>query len=180
MILKRSSRNTRPLAKENKMRTIAFLVLVIFILVLSTSGHANTYSSILNQIKRNNPSVTTKKAISLAQSIAKISKQYNIPAKIYTAILMQESAYKVNAVNCSKRKCHDYGISQINIKNIEYYGFDIEKLLTDTHYSIEAGAIILSYFKNRYSKKDKYWWTRYNAGNKVKRKIYRKKVSRFL
>jgi hypothetical protein len=91
------------------------------------------------------------------------SHKHKISAKILTAILMQESRYNLAAIN---KATSDFGISQINIKNIRHMKLDKAKLLTSMEYSVEAGAQVLSTY-TRYQKKEPLTWLcRYNAGNR--------------
>ena len=66
------------------------------------------------------------------------------------------------------------------MSNIKKMNLDVQKLLTRPSYCIEAGAKILSKYKKKHSKKDKIWWTYYNANTIAKRKIYYNKVIRHL
>lgn len=133
------------------------------------------------QIIKNKPTINRDYALKLSNIIYRVSKKYNIPPKIYTAILMQESSYVLDSVNsyCGLRRkssdsgevCvyEDFGMSQINYKTARYYKFDIELLLTDEEYSIESGAIVLSWFRKTYQKKEpRMWFTRFNCGTKPK------------
>jgi len=109
--------------------------------------------------------------------------------QIYTAILAQESRYQLNATNCIRgldkttheetTVCIDFGISQVNLRNIIKYDLDTRKLLTDIDYSVEQGIWILAKFKNQYYDKEDNYWSRYNASSHKKRKIYEDLVSRF-
>lgn len=154
------------------------------------------------QIKKNKKSLTEAKIEKLSLKIYKISKKYKIPSNIFAAILMQESGYSLDAMNCkkgiivhpSKKKykrfkqgkvCTDFGISQIYYKSVIRYQFDINKLLTDLEYSIEAGAKVLDWFHKTYGKKDPLWYTRYNCGTAgtTKREScqkYKKLIKRYL
>jgi hypothetical protein len=153
------------------------------------------------QIVTNKPNINKRYAMRVSNIIYRKAKKYDISPKLFTAILAQESMYKLSARNCttgvvrksyinfigeiqgyhySKTKvCTDFGISQIYYKTAKGHKFDIHKLTTDLEYSISAGMIVLKYFQ-RYRKKDKNWWTRYNAYDKIKRERYRKLVKRFL
>ena len=144
--------------------------------------------------------VNKRYAMRVSNVIYKMARRYNLDQRLFTAILAQESTYRVGAKNCARgilakgsrllkvkskyingRVCFDFGIGQINISTVEDFGFDIHKLLTDLHYSVEASAIILREKRRMHSKKDKeWWWSRYNAGNKRKRKVYQDNVGRFL
>ena len=141
-------------------------------------------------IKRNNPRLSHSYTMEVSNIIYKVSRKHRIPANIYTAILMQESSYKKGARGCHSGLdketgeevtiCADFGISMINYKTAKLYNFDLQKIMNDLEYGIEAGAIVLSGFKKRYSRREKDYWTRYNANNKTKRLIYKKLVERFL
>jgi len=154
------------------------------------------------QIKKNQPSIKKEYDMKLSNVIYKAAKKHKISAKIYTAILRQESNYSLSAKGCHKglmevknpelqgvafvevKICNDFGMSQINYRTAKRYGLDNAKLLTDLEYSIMAGAKVLADFK-KYGKKDKDWWTRYNCGTRSSTKrdtcqIYKSLVSRYL
>jgi hypothetical protein len=146
------------------------------------------------QIVKNRPKINKKYAIKLSNEIFKATRKHNIPANIYTAILMQESTYKLEAKNCirglseesiEEKVCTDFGISMIHYSTMRRYSFDREKLLTDLEYSVDAGAKVLSWFKEKYSHKEIDWWVRYNCGTKksIERstcQIYKNLVERYL
>lgn len=153
------------------------------------------------QIIKNKPQIDKAYAFELSNIIYKESKKIKINPKLFTAILMQESGYKLDTKNCTwglltvkyinkdtkfeGRVCTDYGISQIYYKTAKRYKFNINKLLTDLTYSVKAGLIVLKYFKDRYSKFENNWWTRYNCGTKpsTKRRTcqeYQKLVKRWM
>jgi soluble lytic murein transglycosylase-like protein len=117
------------------------------------------------QILKNKP-IPINKAINLAYKIKTYSRKYNISPSIYAAILMQESSYRLNAKACQK-SC-DWGIAQINDINVKYYKLDKNRLLNDLDYSLEKGAMVLSWFSKTYSKKEKLWYLRYNCGTRKK------------
>ncbi len=130
--------------------------------------------------------------------------RHGVPANIFTAILMQESGYQLEAKGCHTgilyelngiideqkdgmalirfegKVCSDFGISQIYFKTAKSFKFDINLLLFDLRYSVESGAIVLADFKKRYSHREINWWTRYNSSSKTKRSIYKKLVERYL
>ena len=153
-------------------------------------------SQVLKQILRNNPKINKRYAKSLSTIIVSKSTKHKVPSKILTAMLMQESAYDVNAKNVrcgvslytGKKDCIvvDYGIGQINHKTIKSYNFDKSKLLSNVEYSVEAAAKVLSDLKHKYGHSDKYYWTRYNAGVKKtpivnrNREIYKSLVARYM
>lgn len=142
-----------------------------------------------NKAKRNE-SIENTSAIKISAQIALVSKKYKIPAQLFTAILMQESGYRLKAKRCkvtgymksrreiaseiydikptsligSKEKCTDFGISQIHYKTVKRYGFSEFRLTTDLAYSVEAGAIVLKDFMKSF-RHESDWYTRYNCGN---------------
>ena len=113
---------------------------------------------------------------------------------------MQESRYRSGALaeSCGWRSngtyiwhkeyiciAEDIGMSQINYKTVNSYKFDIELLMTNDKYSIDAGAKVLSWFYRKYSRKEKYWWVRYNCGtarsiNRPTCNEYKRLVKRYL
>lgn len=141
--------------------------------------------------------MSQKKALKISNLVYKASKKYNVPPKVYTAMLMQESAYRLNAVSkaCGvldldkyEEACvySDFGMSQINYKTAKKYKMNLTELLTDLEYSINAGAEILSWFHKTYAKREpQMWFTRYNCGtarnvNRSTCNAYKKAVSRWL
>jgi len=193
---------------------------------------------IKNKTLKNGKIIIDKKyAMELSDIIYNVSHKHDIPANLYTAILMQESGYKLHTKGCHEgiryetqgeanfrrlrekyekywahpekctlpcdappvdmifeydyfksvepkliksKVCADFGIGQIWFKTANTYKFDMERLLTDLEYSVEAGAIVLKDFMKRYSKREEFWWTRYNASSINKRKKYQRLVERYL
>lgn len=147
------------------------------------------------QIIKNSPSIDRNYAMTMSNYIYKFSKKYGISSRVYTAILAQESMYKLNAKNCTKglhkdymipvEACSDFGISQIHYNNIPRFKFNVGKLLNNLEYSIEAGFKVLHDIKKRVDISDKDWYTRYNCGLKgtTKRETcqrYKKLVEKYL
>lgn len=135
------------------------------------------------------PYMPDEDIMELSNIIYKYSRKYDIPANLYTAILRQESTYKLAARGCrwgldenfkKVRTCIDFGMSMVNINTAEGFNFDIKRLTTDLEYSVECGAIVLADFKKRYFHKEEFWWTRYNASTPYKRDIYRNLVEDWL
>lgn len=131
----------------------------------------------------------------VSNSIYKYSKIYKVDSMLLTAIFAQESGYVTGAKNCIKgydkkalderrieirEICVDFGIAQINYRNVGKLKLDVFKMLEDLDYTVEQGAKILKNFQNKYSSKDISWWSRYNAKSKIKRELYKKLVERYL
>ena len=147
--------------------------IVVCAYFLTTQEVCSTYA----QITRNHHLIDTAYAKHVSELVVSTSKKYNIRPDIYTAILLQESRLKLDAVN---KRSKDYGIAQINERTAKSFKFCKKKLVTDLPYSIEAGAIVLSDFKRRWFKKEGYnYWTRYNTSHPGKRLVYKNKVLRF-
>lgn len=167
------------------------LLIALGLFALSASSTENKHP-IYEQILRNRPSINKTYAMNLSNVIHSVSVKYSIPKHIYTAILMQESNYRLGSVRTIKGYYQgkvvevqtDFGISQIYWRNVQKLNLDIDKLTSDLVYSVEAGAKILAGFK-RYSKEDENWWTRYNCGtrgstNRYTCQRYKTKVERYL
>lgn len=54
------------------------------------------------QIVRNSPKINKKYAMRLSNVIYKYTRKYNLDKTIFTAILAQESMYRLDAINCHK------------------------------------------------------------------------------
>lgn len=145
---------------------VVLVGIIVFAYALSagadykSSKLENQVNSVQAQIKQARGKALQSDRV-LAYKIVKVSNQYGINANIYTAILAHESMFKLNAVN---ERSHDYGIAQINIKNIRNMGLDLDLILTDLEYSLRAGAQVLSYMKKRYSASEANYACRYNVG----------------
>ena len=151
-------------------------------------GYSCTSNPIYCQIVNNKPSINRHYALKLSNLVHRIAKKRKIDARIYTAILMQESGYNLRATNCKSIPsdtsfkyvlCTDYGISQIYFVTARSYRMDIPRLTKDLHYSLDMGAMVLRDFMVRY-RHEEYYWTRYNASSTHKRAIYRGLVRRYL
>jgi hypothetical protein len=140
------------------------------------------------------PRMDHKEAYKLSNHFHKIAKKYSLNPNLVISIAFQESSFKLDTVrkiiglvyNEEKqnfkelRVGSDFCMMQINTKNIRKMKLNVKKLLSDPAYCIEAGAKILATYKTLHSKKDKKWWTFYNAINESKRDIYFRHVSRHL
>jgi hypothetical protein len=144
-----------------------------------------------NRLKVDFP-IDSGEALLLEKAISRIAVKHNIDPHLYAAMLMQENKYRLDSKGCHKaiinkgkkvtintKICQDFGMSQINWRTAQSLKMDIPRMLKDVEYSLESGAIILADFKKRYSKKEKHWWTRYNASNPEKRKVYQKLVEKY-
>lgn len=147
----------------------------LFLLFLCNVAFADNL--IYHQILLNKPDIDKIKAKKIAHHISMVNIKYKIPKRVYTAILMQESEYVLNAVN---KKSNDYCMAQINIKTAAAFKFDTKRLLTDLKYCIEAGAIVLADFQKMYAHKELTWFTRYNSSKPLKRKKYFAKISQWM
>ena len=147
----------------------------LFLMFLCNLAFADTV--IYNQILLNRPKIDKVKAKQIAHHISMVNIKYKIPKRVYAAILMQESKYKLDAINA---KSNDYCMAQINIRTVKAFKFDKKRLLTDLKYCIEAGAIVLADFQKMYAHKETTWFTRYNSSNSKKRKIYFSRISRWM
>lgn len=166
------------------------MIVLLFLFTLNAWG----YEHIAQHITSNNPNLSEGYTIRVAKAISKYSTKYGIDPIIYSAILMQESSYRMGVHNCSLvrqdrslklRVCNDYSISMININTIKLYGFDKQRLIKDLDYAIKCGAIVLRDLNKMYRHEPDYW-VRYNVGTRPKHLIptiwnrYKQAVTRWL
>lgn len=74
----------------------------------------------------------------------------------------------------------DLSVMQIYQATIKSYNFDPDRLLSDIDYALDCAGIVLSDFKKMYGSKELDWYTRYNAGDPIKRKEYKKQIDRWM
>jgi hypothetical protein len=137
------------------------------------------------QIMKNNPSLGPTKAQELSRLISTSANKFGFKPSLYAAILMQESAYRLDVKGCGDHGC-DHGIAQIYDKTAEAYGFDKARLRSDLAYSVDAGAEVLAWFYDTYRHREpRRWWVRYNCGtrkkiNRTTCNEYERKVRRWM
>lgn len=150
------------MAKIKHSIKVKIYELLIILLVLLAVTLISLESFAADKVIRQMAAIQRTVDMEIAKKIFSKCIKYNIPCEIYVAIIAQESMFKVNAFN---KKTQDYGIAQINIRNIKAYNIDVKKLLSDVDYSLEQGAMILAWFYKVYGKKEpKTWYCRYNIG----------------
>lgn len=140
-----------------RLHAVAIVATMLF--GVSECGQSSTKHS---NARHQFPAPSQKELIN--SLIVSKATQHGIDPVLFKAILTQESQLKVGAVN---RRTQDYGIGQINIRNIHSLKLNKHRLLTDAHYSVEQSAKILSYFHTRYSASGASWFCRYNVGNRT-------------
>jgi len=160
------------------MKILTILILSGF-LINAQAKPFKKPNGIYEHIKKNSPFIGSVYARRLAREINRASKLHKLDPKLLSAIIAQESSYRMGLVAGS-----DYGLTMINIRNIKHFIFDKKKLLGNMRYSVNAGAIVLSEIKKRRFKiEGKRYFLRFNCGSKsLKRKIcldYEKRVMRW-
>ena len=156
------------------------LLLVAIMLLLSMRSFASgkslvKYEVILLDILSLNKYLSRDTACIIAEHILNYSEYYEINPKIAIVIFKIESNFDINAVNYKSR---DFGLGQINAKNMKHYRFNLGLQMTSYKYAINSTFIILADLKKRHRKKDKEWWLRYHSNTREYRKIYKKRFDK--
>lgn len=196
------------------MSRVIIIYAVLTALTVAMGLEVNAYENnhdcekhpIYCQIISNRPTIKRAYAFELSNIISKKTRKYSVDPAIFTAILAQESMYKLSAKNCTKgltkietavnyplvgqqyvvkEVCADFGIAMINYITANRSDVDISRLLNDLEYSIEVGTSILAKFKSGYAHKERYWYVRYNCGTKknINRATciaYKSKINKYL
>lgn len=164
-----------------KIITIILTIILLTIIPKAVAdAEVKRKNNVYYQIIKNHPKIDRQYAVELSEIIQRIADEYKVQSRKLAAILAQESMYRLDPKKCLNKPCTDYGISQIHYKTIKAYKFDKKRLITDLEYSIAAGAKVLADFKKSYGKKEKDFWTRYNASSPEKREEYKKLVQRYM
>jgi len=138
-----------------------FKLLSLLILSLTSESFSSLSSPTYKHILDLSPRLEKSYALKLATNIDKVCDKYALNKRRFTAILYQESAFKMGVISSTG----DYSISQIHHRTAAAFGFDLKRLLNDMEYALECGAIVLKDFKTRYGHK-KDWYVMYNCGVK--------------
>lgn len=149
-------------------------------------------NKICQSIAKLHPNVDLDEAYLYSNTFFRVARKFKLDPKLLVSIAFQESAFRLGAVRKSRGLAvvdgefketaigADFCMMQINSSNIIKLDIEPEKLLTDHEYCIKTGAKLLKGMKKRFAKKERYWWTRYNAKTPSKRRKYRYLVSRHL
>ena len=162
------------------MKKLSILALLIGNLAQSQTEKKEPILDIAPLIIKLAPHVSYKNADKYGRLIKKYSEIYKVDWKIMTAIIRQESNFIQNAVNCDRRGCYDFGLVQINFKNVKRLNLDAGKLLTDSEYSIEVLAQFLENIQKKYKHKDKYWFGRYNSYTPHIKRAYYNRIKKHI
>lgn len=135
---------------------------------LEDTATASEHSHIASAIERLQPALTDEDADRLALALEAVTEDAfcEISWQILLSVAFKESSLYRSAVGKSKNHKHniDFGLMQINKKNILRMGLDKDKLLKDEEYSLSVACSLLTDAKHRYSQNFKYWLGIYHSG----------------
>lgn len=114
-------------------------------------------------IKKLQPSLTPAEVKLLTNAFRAVSadKACGMPWEILVSIAYHESSLISKKFNPRSK---DYGLMQINAKNVLRYGLSQDKLMKDAQYSIRFACRLLKDNKDRYGQKVHYWLGIYRSG----------------
>jgi soluble lytic murein transglycosylase-like protein len=96
--------------------------------------------------------------------VLEVASKYKLDPLLLKAIVVVESSGKLDAYNAKTR---DYGLMQINSTTAAGMGLNKDCLMRNARYSLEAGAKVLTYMRDRFASKESRWLCRYNVGTGV-------------
>lgn len=129
---------------------------------------SSEHSPIVDAAQLLQPSLTDEDADRLALALENVTADTSceIPWQVLLAVAFKESSLNRHAVGKSKNHRHkiDFGLMQINHKNILRMGLDKDKLLKNEEYSLTVACSLLTDAKHRYSKHFRFWLGIYHSG----------------
>lgn len=151
--------------------------LILILIAVSSLGFVSTeevdVQEIASVIQGISPHVTEKSARKYAKIIDKYADEYDVDWKVAVAIIKQESDFVPGEINDNYQ---DFGIGQLNYRNIKKRHIDLVKLLSDQDYAIRQTFMILADIKKAgYNKKAHsygQYFTKYHSYTLERRKIY--------
>lgn len=133
------------------------------------SDNLSGFTFPLQAVQQLQPSLSVVKARKLAQAFQTTAHSCGMDWRILVSIAYHESSLIIGTVNPTTQ---DYGLMQVNVKNILRFGLSRDKLLKDPAYSLEFACKLLKDNQKRYSSKHPYWIGIYRSGTALsKRKI---------
>lgn len=129
-------------------------------------------------VRKLQPGISKAAAMRLARSIERVAKSEdcNMPWQLLAAIAYHESSLGVRTVN---EATHDYGLMQINKKNVLRYGLSQSRIVKDAEYSIKFACRLLKDNHDRYGNRYPYWLGIYRSGTALWRQEIRANAQRY-
>ena len=130
--------------------------------IVCSLGFLFNSSSLVEQVKKNNPFVSYDHAANVACAAKVAGDEHGVDAKEILSLMMIESSYYPGTFN---RGSYDYGIGQVNIHNVNAFDLDPLRLMFDLRYSVGHTARIYKWFRKRYNRRNAV--SRYNCGTRA-------------
>ena len=127
-------------------------------------------------IRRLQPRLKPGKALRLARAIERVASACGMPWQILTSIAFHESSLGLNTENT---RTNDYGLMQVNKKNLLRDGLSLTKIRQDAAYSLEFACKLLKENRDRYGEKYPYWLGIYRSGTALWREDIRANARRY-
>lgn len=139
--------------------------MVVSTLFMASAGQSShiDYSRALVSIKKLQPKLADTQAHNLAYTFTRVSMEpeCQIPWQILVSIAYNESSLVTSSYN---PKTKDYGIMQVNERNILRYGLSHDKVMKDTSYAVRFACFLVKENKTKFSDKHDYWLGIYRSG----------------
>lgn len=129
-------------------------------------------------IKALQPSLSDERVDSMAAAFKSVSlsNSCRISWQTLVSIAFIESSLGLNMYNAAS---HDYGLMQINIKNIKRHNLSKDRLMRDDKYSIKFACKLLKENKDRYASRLPYWLGLYRSGTALYREEIRQNAMQY-
>jgi hypothetical protein len=122
-------------------------------------------------LQRMQPALTKTQAVRLARIFQEEGQKHGLSWRLLASIAFNESSLGLFRVN---PRTADYGLMQINIRNIEAYGYTAEQVATNDRLSVRLACIILADHRARFKDRFEEWVGTYRSGLAIGRDRIRK------
>lgn len=122
------------------------------------------------------PGLTVARAERLARTFTHVAVDCGIDWRLLVSIAYHESSLGIQLVNARTR---DYGIMQVNQKNVLRYSLSQDRLMKDAAYSIRFACGLLKDNRARYGSKYPYWLGIYRSGTALWKNDIRDNAQRY-
>jgi hypothetical protein len=164
-------------ARLTKYLTLLLLLVTAPLRSAHPVTHAGIYADpISTAIKKLQPKLSEKAAREVARVIRTESKASGIAWQLLVSIAFHESSLGLSEENSRSR---DYGLMQINVRNIQKFGYTTQQVLKDRSIAVKIACRILKSNREAYSLRYPFWLGLYRSGTALTKKHIRENAQSY-
>lgn len=116
------------------------------------------------------PRLSARVVSEIADVIRTQSKEFGVAWQLLVSIAYNESSLGLHTVNATTQ---DYGLMQINIRNIRRLGYTARQVLNDRKIGVRIACKLIAENRKKYANRFPFWLGIYRSGTNLKEKRIR-------